>query len=88
VHFKKFRSILSIARRSRARKIQRLDELESRVHELERHNAALSVKLAVVDNEKANWHAKQQEYINRISQLEDQLREAHRGMSSKRKIIS
>jgi hypothetical protein len=36
--------------------------------------------LALVENDKASLQVKQQEHVCRISQLEEQLREAHKGI--------
>ncbi|GAA5798735.1 hypothetical protein EDC94DRAFT_619011 [Helicostylum pulchrum] len=71
------------ARRSRLRKVQKMETLEIRVSELEKMNAGLLMRVAVLDSEKTNLKAKEQSYENRIKVLEDQLAEAHKALSSR-----
>ncbi|KAG2235384.1 hypothetical protein INT48_005734 [Thamnidium elegans] len=71
------------ARRSRLRKVQKMETLEIRVSELEKINAGLLMRVAVLDSEKTNLKAKEQSYENRIKVLEDQLAEAHKALSSR-----
>ncbi|KNE56552.1 hypothetical protein AMAG_02352 [Allomyces macrogynus ATCC 38327] len=61
------------ARRSRLKKVKRMEALETRVTELEEENKALTLKLAVGENERANWAAKEAELKARITYLEDKL---------------
>ncbi|KAJ3216396.1 hypothetical protein HDU67_009531 [Dinochytrium kinnereticum] len=51
------------ARRSRAKKMARMDMLEVAVEKLEGENARLVVQLAVMESERASWRVKQAEYI-------------------------
>ncbi|KAI9193533.1 uncharacterized protein BJ171DRAFT_171516 [Polychytrium aggregatum] len=68
------------ARRSRQRKIQRLDSLEHQVSLLENDKSQLQIRLAVLENERHSWAAREQEYVSRIQHLEAQLAESHRAM--------
>jgi hypothetical protein len=69
------------ARRSRLRKVQKMDLLEHRVSELEKLNAGLLMRVAVLDSEKTNLRAKESSYETRIRNLEDQLAEAHKALA-------
>jgi hypothetical protein len=69
------------ARRSRLRKVQKMDSLEHRVSELEKLNAGLLMRVAVLDSEKTNLRAKESSYETRIRNLEDQLAEAHKALA-------
>jgi hypothetical protein len=71
------------ARRSRLRKVQKMETLEVRVSELEKINAGLLMRVAVLDSEKTNLKAKESSYENRIKVLEEQLAEAHKALSSR-----
>lgn len=71
------------ARRSRLRKVQKMESLETRVSELERINGGLIMRVAVLDSEKNNLKAKESSYENRIRVLEEQLAEAHKALSSR-----
>ncbi|KAI7899542.1 uncharacterized protein BX663DRAFT_521245 [Cokeromyces recurvatus] len=71
------------ARRSRLRKVQKMEALENRVSELEKLNAGLLMHVAVLDSEKTNLKAKESSYENRIKCLEEQLAEAHKALSSR-----
>ncbi|KAI8885254.1 hypothetical protein K501DRAFT_246413 [Backusella circina FSU 941] len=71
------------ARRSRLRKVQKLSTLEDRVSELEKSNANLTTRVAVLDSEKNNLEKKEVSYEKRIQQLEEQLAEAHRALYKK-----
>lgn len=64
------------ARRSRLRKVQKMETLEKRVAELEKMNASLLMRVAVLDSEKTNLKAKESSYEDRIKVLEGQLAEA------------
>ncbi|KAI8882015.1 hypothetical protein K501DRAFT_286073 [Backusella circina FSU 941] len=69
------------ARRSRLRKVQKMDCLEGRVSELEKLNAGLLMRVAVLDSEKTNLKAKESSYEARIRNLEEQLAEAHKALA-------
>ncbi|CEP18093.1 hypothetical protein [Parasitella parasitica] len=71
------------ARRSRLRKVQKMETLETRVSELEKINAGLLMRVAVLDSEKTNLKAKESSYEDRIKVLEAQLAEAHKALSSR-----
>lgn len=71
------------ARRSRLRKVQKMETLENRVSELEKINAGLLMRVAVLDSEKTNLKAKESSYEDRIKVLEGQLAEAHKALSSR-----
>ncbi|KAJ3099524.1 hypothetical protein HDU97_002967 [Phlyctochytrium planicorne] len=68
------------ARRSRARKVQKLETLEMEVASLEKDKAALQVRLAVLENEQASFAQREADLGSRILQLEAQLAESHRAM--------
>jgi hypothetical protein len=68
------------ARRSRARKVARLECLEMDVSRLESDKANLLVRLAVVENENASFMQREVELNKRIHDLELQLAESHRAM--------
>ncbi|KAI8844849.1 hypothetical protein BC829DRAFT_445928 [Chytridium lagenaria] len=71
------------ARRSRAKKMAKMDMLEIAVEKLEVDNSRLVVKLAILESDKATWRTKQEEYIARIAQLEMQLSESHQAIIGK-----
>lgn len=71
------------ARRSRLRKVQKMETLETRVSDLEKVNAGLLMRVAVLDSEKTNLKAKESSFENRIKVLEEQLAEAHKALSSR-----
>ncbi|KAI9480488.1 MAG: hypothetical protein EXX96DRAFT_594730 [Benjaminiella poitrasii] len=71
------------ARRSRLRKMQKMEALETRVSDLEKLNAGLLMRVAVLDSEKTNLKAKESSYESRIKCLEEQLAEAHKALSSR-----
>ncbi|ORX95637.1 hypothetical protein K493DRAFT_314906 [Basidiobolus meristosporus CBS 931.73] len=66
------------ARRSRQRKVQRLNELDKRTEELLAENTCLSTKIAILESEKEHQRQKDLELRIRIQTLENQLSEAHR----------
>ncbi|KAJ3116464.1 hypothetical protein HK098_006584 [Nowakowskiella sp. JEL0407] len=68
------------ARRSRARKMQRLDSLEHQVNDLVAEKSTLVLRLAVLENEKVGWNQREMEMGARIRMLEAQLAESHRAM--------
>ncbi|KAF7724711.1 hypothetical protein EC973_000819 [Apophysomyces ossiformis] len=71
------------ARRSRLKKVMKMESLEKRVAELEKINANLLLRVAVLDSEKSNLKAKESSYENRIQVLETQLAEAHKALASR-----
>ncbi|KAI9203382.1 uncharacterized protein BJ171DRAFT_476019 [Polychytrium aggregatum] len=70
------------ARRSRARKNQRIQVLEDRVQALQSEKSGIILRLAVLESDKASWDRKQREYTERIAKLESQVMEAHRTIAS------
>lgn len=69
------------ARRSRLKKVMRMECLESRVADLERLNSQLLLRSAVLDSEKGGLEAKSVAYEQRIHSLEQQLAEAHKALT-------
>lgn len=72
------------ARRSRMKKLLKMEGLERRVADLEAENSKLVLKVAVLESEKTGGDAREQEYERRIKRLEDQLREAHKAVLDSR----
>ncbi|KAI8921599.1 hypothetical protein BC831DRAFT_476469 [Entophlyctis helioformis] len=68
------------ARRSRERKMRRLEELEVQVTALDAEKADLLVRLAVVENERTSWMNRERELVHRVLALESQLGESHRAL--------
>ncbi|CAO3669879.1 unnamed protein product [Umbelopsis ramanniana] len=71
------------ARRSRLKKVMRMESLETRVAELERMNSQLLLRSAVLDSEKAGLEAKAHAAEQRIHSLEQQLIEAHKALTTR-----
>ncbi|KAF9407777.1 hypothetical protein BGZ94_002560 [Podila epigama] len=71
------------ARRSRLKKMVRLETLENKVQELEATNHRLSMRVAVLETEKNNFLIKDAEQVARIAQLEAKLVEAHLALTSR-----
>ncbi|KAG0262950.1 hypothetical protein DFQ27_002017 [Actinomortierella ambigua] len=71
------------ARRSRLKKLVRLETLECRVTDLESTNTQLTMQVAVLSSEKNGLMAKEAEQASRIAQLEAKLAEAHRALTSR-----
>ncbi|KAI7867086.1 uncharacterized protein EV154DRAFT_532235 [Mucor mucedo] len=71
------------ARRSRLKKIVKMETLEKQVHQLESDNSRLTTRVAVLESEKVALHAKDVGLEDRIRVLEAQLAEAHRALTSK-----
>jgi len=71
------------ARRSRLKKVMRMESLEGRVAELERMNSQLLLRSAVLDSEKTGLEAKAVAYEQRIHSLEQQLAEAHKALTGR-----
>ncbi|CEG84340.1 hypothetical protein RMATCC62417_18157 [Rhizopus microsporus] len=59
------------ARRSRLKKLLKVDQLETRVATLQAENAKLILNNAVLESEKKSLYAKEAEYKKRIKYLED-----------------
>ncbi|KAG0199289.1 hypothetical protein BGX28_007418 [Mortierella sp. GBA30] len=71
------------ARRSRLKKLIKLEGLEAKVSDLESANSALNMKIAILETEKNGFIAKDAEQTARIAQLEAQLAEAHAALTSR-----
>ncbi|GJJ75143.1 hypothetical protein EMPS_07501 [Entomortierella parvispora] len=69
------------ARRSRLKKLIRLEGLEAKVSDLESANSALNMKIAILETEKTGYLTKEAEQAARIDQLEAQLAEAHAALA-------
>jgi len=65
------------ARRSRMRKVIKMETLENEVKDLETSNNSLRIRLAVLESEKSLWNDKERDYNERIRKLESQVRECH-----------
>ncbi|KAF9109801.1 hypothetical protein BGX27_007175 [Mortierella sp. AM989] len=65
------------ARRSRLKKLVRLETLETKVGELETTNNRLNMKVAILETEKNGHLVKEAEQSARIAKLEAKLAEAH-----------
>lgn len=71
------------ARRSRLKKIIKMETLEKQVTELEGDNSRLTTRVAVLESEKTALITKDKGLEDRIRVLEAQLAEAHRALTSK-----
>ncbi|KAF9412331.1 hypothetical protein BGZ94_001071 [Podila epigama] len=69
------------ARRSRLKKLIKLEGLEAKVSDLETANNRLTLKVAILETEKNNHIAKETEQNLRIAQLEAKLAEAHAALT-------
>jgi hypothetical protein len=69
------------ARRSRLKKLVKMEALEDRVSELESDNNALTTRIAVLESEKSSLKAKDVSLEERIRVLEAQLSEAHKALT-------
>lgn len=69
------------ARRSRLKKMLKMETLEKRVADLESENQTLTTRVAVLESEKSGLESKDQSLEERIRALEDQLAEAHRALT-------
>lgn len=71
------------ARRSRLKKIVKMETLEKQVSNLEADNSRLTTRVAVLESEKGALITKDQGLEDRIRVLEAQLAEAHRALTCK-----
>ncbi|KAG0096470.1 hypothetical protein BGZ93_004502 [Podila epicladia] len=71
------------ARRSRMKKLIRLEGLEAKVSDLETANNKMTLKVAILETEKSNFIAKEAEQNVRIAQLEAKLAEAHAALTNR-----
>jgi len=65
------------ARRSRLRKVMKMESLEKQVNDLKVENSELQTRIAVLESEKKGLEEKNLDKDNRIRLLEQQLTEAH-----------
>ncbi|KAI7850344.1 hypothetical protein BDC45DRAFT_425576, partial [Circinella umbellata] len=68
------------ARRSRLKKVLKMETLEKRVSDLEKINSNLILRVAVLDSEKTGLKSKESSYEERIKMLECQLAQAHKAL--------
>lgn len=68
------------ARRSRQRKIEKIDTLEHQVSDLERDKSELSLRVMLLENERKSFRQREQDLAARVADLEKQLAESHRAM--------
>ncbi|KAJ3009910.1 UNVERIFIED_CONTAM: hypothetical protein HDU68_002429, partial [Siphonaria sp. JEL0065] len=68
------------ARKSRARKAAKVDGLEHHVEELEMEKGALTVRIAVLENDASSFAQREMELKRRVALLEAQLAESHRAL--------
>ncbi|KAI8149887.1 hypothetical protein BJV82DRAFT_503503 [Fennellomyces sp. T-0311] len=71
------------ARRSRLKKLLKMEALEKRVTELEGENTRLTTRVAVLESEKSGLESKDKDLQERIRVLEEQLAEAHKALTAK-----
>lgn len=71
------------ARRSRLKKIVKLEGLEAKVSELEADKTRLTMRVAVLETEKTSHLVREAEQNARIAQLEAKLAEAHAALTAR-----
>jgi hypothetical protein len=71
------------ARRSRMRKVLKMETLENHVKRLEGENKNLSIRLAMLESNRIEWETKEKKLLDKIKDLEEQLAEARKGQSIK-----
>lgn len=71
------------ARRSRLRKVIKMETLEKQVNELKKENTDLQTRIAVLESEKKGLEDKNAEKEARVKMLEQQLSEAHERLIKK-----
>ncbi|KAI9300361.1 hypothetical protein BJ944DRAFT_170950 [Cunninghamella echinulata] len=71
------------ARRSRLKKLMKMESLEKRVVELETDNSKLTTRIAVLESEKSGLESKDKNLEERIRTLEAQLAEAHKALTGR-----
>lgn len=71
------------ARRSRLKKLLKMEALEKRVSELEGENTRLTTRVAVLESEKSGLESKDKDLQERIRVLEEQLAEAHKALTAR-----
>ncbi|CAO3642353.1 unnamed protein product [Cunninghamella echinulata] len=71
------------ARRSRLRKVLKMEAMEKRVSELEKNNEQLRLQVILSETERDNAKLKEAQQRERVAKLEEQLAEAHRSLLMK-----
>jgi len=71
------------ARRSRMRKVLKMETLENHVKRLEAENKNLSIRLAMLESNRIEWESKEKKLMDKIKTLEEQLAEARKGKEEK-----
>ncbi|ORX85115.1 hypothetical protein BCR32DRAFT_325593 [Anaeromyces robustus] len=66
------------ARRSRMRKVLKMETLENHVKRLEADNKNLSIRLAMLDSNRLEWETKEKKLLDKIKNLEEQLAEVRK----------
>lgn len=66
------------ARRSRMRKVLKMETLEKHVKRLEADNKNLSIRLAMLDSNRLEWETKEKKLLEKIKNLEEQLADARK----------
>jgi len=69
------------ARRSRMRKVLKMETLENHVKRLEAENKNLSIRLAMLESNRIEWETKEKTLLEKIKTLEEQLEEARNGQN-------
>jgi len=67
------------ARRSRMRKVLKMETLENHVKRLEADNKNLTIRLAMLESNRIEWESKEKKLLDKIKNLEEQLSEARKG---------
>jgi len=71
------------ARRSRMRKVLKMETLENHVKRLEADNKNLSIRLAMLESNRMEWESKEKKLLDKIKDLEEELAEARKGQDVK-----
>jgi len=75
------------ARRSRLRRVMKMESLEKQVSELKAENNDLQTRIAVLESEKKGLEDKNAEKDSRVKMLEQQLAEAHERLIKRTSIL-
>lgn len=70
------------ARRSRLKKLVKMEQLEQKISDLESDNHRLTTRIAVLESEKSGLESKDHSLEDRIRVLEAQLAEAHKALTT------
>ncbi|ORY47656.1 hypothetical protein BCR33DRAFT_76031 [Rhizoclosmatium globosum] len=74
------------ARKSRARKAAKVEDLEHKVDVLESDKSVLTVRIAVLENDAASFNQREQDLKRRVALLELQLAESHRALLAQQQL--